>query len=216
MGMARISFFILCLVGIGCGLLKTDGGRQNSNSAPTSGNAISESERSKKFYEIYDKREELGKSPTKVQLATAPYLLGKVLFLSTRSSQPPTVINVSPIQDKYSPSPGPMDTDPLKDIMAESIDEIGTIVLIEDDLYSDGCKEVDKSLYKSSDGKYVIGSAQTCDVTIIDRSIPAVVFKKKFEGTLKDKEVFRTNKGYVLAKVDRKDIYNFLAGLPRR
>jgi hypothetical protein len=213
--MGKLALILICLVGLGCGFLKNDRSGQNTNSAPAR-NEAADAERLKKFYEINDKRAELGKAPAKLQLSPEPYLKGKVLFLHTRSSQPPTVANVVPVQDKYSPPPGPMDSDVLKDVMATNLDEIGTIVLMEDELYEDGCKEVDKSLYKSGDGKYVIGSAQICEVTIIDRSIPAVVFKKKFEGKLQERESFRTDKGYVLAKVERKEIYDFLAGLPRR
>lgn len=151
-----------------------------------------------------------------MQIAKEPYLKGKVLFLKTRKSQPPYVVNPTPVVDKYSPPPPPSEAEQLKDIMATSIDEIGTIVLIEDGLYDDGCKEVDKNLYKTETGKPVVGSAQVCEVTIIDRSIPAVIFTKKFEGVMKDKTVMREDKGYVLAKVETKDIYDFLATLPRR
>lgn len=212
--MNKIPFLILCIVCIGCGLFKND--RSNVNSNSTAANSAADSERSKKFYEIYEKRAELGSAPKTVQLTTEPYLKGKVLFLKTRKSQPPNIVNPPPVLDKYSPPPPPSDADQMKDILASSLDEIGTIVLIEDELYEDGCSEVDKSLYTTEGGKPVIGSAQVCEVTIIDRSIPAVIFKKKFEGKLKDKAVMREDRGYVLAKVETKEIYDFLASLPRK
>ena len=49
-----------------------------------------------------------------------------------------------------------------------------------------------------------------------DRSTNAVIFRKKFEGKLKGKEYAREDDGYVLAKVETKDIYDFLGSLPRR
>jgi hypothetical protein len=212
--MNKIPFLILLVVCLGCGLFKRE--KVGSNVNLSSANTASDAERSRKFFELHDKRVEFASIPTKVELTTEPYVKGKVLFLKTRDSQPPTVMNISQVKDPYSPEPGPLETDPLLDLMAQSPDDIGTVVLINDDLYEDGCKEVEKKLYKSEDGKYLNGYAQVCEVTIIDRSIPAVVFKKKFEGVLKPREYTPSNKGYVLAEVDRKEIYGFLAGLPRR
>ena len=212
--MNKIPFLILLLVCLGCGIFKRE--KVGSNVNLSSAKTTTDAELSKKYYELYEKRVEFATLPKKVELTSDPYLNGKVLFLKTRESQPPNLVNMSPVKDPYSPEPGPLDTDPLKDVMARGVDDVGTVVLIEDELYEDGCKEVEKSLYKSKDGKYLGGYTQVCEVTIIDRSIPAVIFKKKFEGTLRDKEYTPANKGYVLAKVDRKAIYDFLAALPRR
>jgi hypothetical protein len=212
-----LPFIVLGVFCLGCGFLKPDRSGVNGNTNQVAANAALDAERSKKFYEIYEKRAELGIAPKKVLLTDEPYLKGKVLFLKTRKSQPPIIVNESPVIDKYSMPPPPNeDTDPLKPIMAVNLDEIDTIVLIEDDLYEDGCKEVDKNVYESKDGKALIGAAQVCEVTIIDTSIPAVVFRKTFEGKLKEKEYARDDDTQVLARVERKEIYDFLANLPRK
>ena len=211
-----LPFLILCFFAIGCGLMKADRGGGNTNSGNSAQSEAADIERSKKYYEIYEKRAELAAVPKNVQLTEAPYLIGKVLILKTRKSQPPIVVNPYPVQDKYSPPPPPSDADQLNPIMASNIEEIGTTVLIEDDLYSDGCKEVNKAIYETKDGKSFMGSAQVCEVTIIDRAANAVIFRKKFEGKLKDREFASENRGYVLAKIDTKEIYDFLGSLPRR
>ena len=211
-----VPFLVLCLFALGCGLVKNDRSGRNVNSANSGDNAAVEAERSKKFYEIYEKRAELGVAPKKVELTDQPYLIGKVLILKTRKSQPPDIVNPSPVQDKYSPPPPPSDADQLNPVMANNMDEIATIVLIQNELYDDGCEEVDKALYETEDGKPMIGSAQVCEVTIIDRSKNAVIFKKKFEGKLKERTVASKDRGYVLARVVPKEIYDFLGGLPRK
>jgi hypothetical protein len=214
--MNKLAFFLICLVGFGCGMLKNNRSGANANANQPAANAAAEAELSKKFYEIDSKRAELGTAPKTVQLTKEPYLKGKVLFLKTRKSQPPIVENPTPVVDKYSPPPPPSDLDQFKDIMAVTADDIGTIVLIENPIYEDGCKEVEKSLYQTEAGKPILGKAQVCEVTIIDRSIPAVIFTKKIEAQMRDKMAMRNDRGYVLARVDNKEIYDFIATLPRR
>jgi len=53
-------------------------------------------------------------------------------------------------------------------------------------------------------------------LTIIDRQLPAVIFRKKFEGKLDNKEYIRKGSGRVLGRVDYGEVYSFLTGLPRR
>ena len=211
-----VPFLVLCLFAIGCGFSRADRSGENVNAVNAAENTASDVELSKKFSEIYEKRSELAVIPKKVQLTDQPYLEGKVLILKTRKSQPPDLVNRSPVKDKYSPPPPPSEADQLNSIMANGIDEIGTIILIENELYKDGCPEVDKAIYETKEGKPLMGAAQVCEVTIIDRSTNAVIFRKKFEGKLKDKEYAREDDGYVLAKVETKDIYDFLGSLPRR
>jgi hypothetical protein len=208
-----VPFLVLCLFALACGQFKADRSGQNVNSGD---NAAAEAERSKKYFEIYEKRAELAEVPKKVELTDQPYLAGKVLILKTRKSQPPEVVNPSPVHDKYSPPPPPSDADQLHPVMANSIDEIATVVLVDNELYDDGCSEVDKGLYETEDGKPLLGSVQVCEVTIIDRAKNAVIFKKKFEGKLKERTVASKKRGYVLAKVEPKEIYDFLGSLPRR
>ena len=211
-----LPFILVCFLALGCGFTKAARSGGNANAGNSSGNTALDAERSKKYYEIYEKRAELAVIPKKVQLVNEPYLKGKVVMLKTRKSQPPQVVNPSPVQDKYSPPPPPSDADQLNPIMANSMEEIGTIVLIQDELYEDGCSEVDKAIYESKDGKSFMGSAQVCELTIIDRSTDTVIFRKKFEGKLKDRAVASKERGYVLAKVEPKEIYDFLGTLPRR
>jgi len=212
--MNKIPFIILIFYCVGCGLFKP--ARSSSNEPSPASNRAADSERLKKFSELEERKVELSTVPKEIRLTKEPYVTGKVLFLQTISSQPPMLMNTSQVPDPYSPPPGPLETDILIPMMATRVDEVGTVILIESDVHQDGCKEVEKKLYKTKDGKFFGGYVQVCELTIIDRSIPAVIFKRKFEGKLRDKEYAREDEGYILAKVERKDIYDFLASLPRR
>ena len=107
--------------------------------------------------------------------------------------------------------------DVIKPLLAKSPDDVGTVVLVEDNTKERGCKEVSKGDYKDPEtGDLYGGYVEICELTIIDRQIPAIIFRKKFEGKLDDKEYLRKGAGRILGRVDYAEVYSFLTGLPRR
>ena len=99
----------------------------------------------------------------------------------------------------------------IKDIRALKPREIGTIVILEHDSQYVGD-------YISSSEKVGEGYVYVCRLTIIDRTIPAMIYQKTFSGDLPP---FLTIKSDPLDKFEmgsspRADALNFIAGLPRK
>ncbi|MFN2513725.1 MAG: hypothetical protein ABR568_20180 [Pyrinomonadaceae bacterium] len=107
--------------------------------------------------------------------------------------------------------------DVIKEILAKGPEDVGTVVLVEDNTKEKGCKEVAKGNYRDPETGDLYGSyIEVCELTIIDQQIPAIIFRKKFEGKLDDKEYMRKGSGRILGRVDYAEVYSFLTGLPRR
>jgi hypothetical protein len=204
---------IICLIVIISAVILGCAGRSNSNtnSNTTVNSSVSEADRERWRNEdaLKAKEKEYTTLPKKVQLTKEPYIKGKMVF--------------------YLASPGFMELqntmlatgigrgeDLLKDVLAASPKEVGTVVLIGNNTKTGGCKEIPKADYKDQEtGEIMRSYIESCELTIIDLSIPAVIYRKNFEGKLKDREYARKDTG-IIGRVDYPDVYSFLASLPRR
>ncbi|MDQ3917326.1 MAG: hypothetical protein M3348_02535 [Acidobacteriota bacterium] len=96
----------------------------------------------------------------------------------------------------------------MKSNEADSLDQVGTVVVLH---YND----VPSGDYVSrSTGAIQTGYRRDCEVTIIDSSIPAVIYKKTLRGKNPGQHVTVYNYGTITG--DPPDAEGFLKSLPRR
>jgi hypothetical protein len=102
-------------------------------------------------------------------------------------------------------------SDRAKELMAESPEQAGTVVLLN---YS----EEKTGSYKIVNSNGGIGEyREVCEVVIIDRSIPAVINRKTFRGPDPlPTRVVRETQHEILSPVDRVAVQNYVLDLPRR
>lgn len=209
--LAIVPFLVIIAVVLSCAKL---GPQPNANYSPTP--TTQEREDLKKFngqQALKNRTDEYAKLPAKVQLTDSPYITKKVAYLKTWKEGNETKAEMQNFWASFTTP----DEVVMNEILANSPEEVGTIVLIEDDKKEHGCKDVPKGTYKDQEtGSVVNGYIQVCEMTIIDPQIPAVIFRRKFEGQLRKTEYMRKESGRVLGQVDFAEVYNFLAGLPRK
>lgn len=153
------------------------------------------------------------KLPDKVQLTKDPYINKKIALFKTWQGANGLEYELQNYWGAFI-FPG---EDVIKPLLAKSPDDVGTVVVVEDNTKERGCKDVPKGDYKDPEtGDLYGGYVEVCELTIIDHKIPAVIFRKKFEGKLEDKEYVRKSSGRILGRVDYAEVYNFLTGLPRK
>jgi hypothetical protein len=151
--------------------------------------------------------------PAKAQLTTDPYINKKIALFKTWQGSGGLDYE---LQNYFGAFIFPGE-DVIKPLLAKSPEDVGTVVLVEDNTKEKGCKEVSKGDYKDPEtGDLYGGYVEVCELTIIDHQIPAVIFRKKFEGKLSDKEYIRKSSGRILGRVDYAEVYRFLMGLSRR
>ncbi len=153
-----------------------------------------------KFDEIQKKLmavPDLTKIPASTQITNEPYLNGKIaVFQSLQKGDIPLTYFMQPsyyreMQDKYATTP----------------EEVGTVALID-------CKVLQKGVYKTEDGKEYPAMVEDCNLTLIDRSKQAVIFKKAFEKTpAQDRS---TRGDFVVTQTSQDEILAFLKGLPKK
>jgi hypothetical protein len=136
----------------------------------------------------------LAKSPPPARL-TQPYIKGKQVVLTGDTTED---YSTKRKVTNYS----------LKDSEADSLDQVGTVVVLH---YND----VASGDYVSrTTGAIQTGYRRDCEVTIIDSSIPAVIYKKTMRGTNPGQHVTVYNYGTI--RGDPPDVEGFLKSLPRR
>jgi hypothetical protein len=206
---------IVCLVVIISAMILGCAGRSNSNTtsnstANTSTVSDADRERWRNEDALKAKEKEYTTLPKKVQLTKEPYIKGKMVFyLASPSSME--------LQNPMLATGIGRGEDLLKDLLAASPNEVGTVVLIGNNTKTGGCKEIPKANYKNKETGEIMGSyIESCELTIIDLSIPAVIYRKNFEGSLKETMYARKDSGGIIGRIDYPDVYSFLASLPRR
>jgi hypothetical protein len=142
---------------------------------------------------------DLTRIPSKVELATSPYIKGKVaVFQSLEHLKDANGGNKYFMQPSYYRE--------MKESYAATPGEVGTVALL-------NCKVLQKGIYKSDDGKEYPAKVEDCELTMIDRSKTAVVFKKLFEKTpSEDRKVYTDS---VMTQTSQGEVLQFLKGLPR-
>ncbi len=134
--------------------------------------------------------------PDKVQLTDQPYIKGKLAIV--RKDDGRSFYMYDPDMSTYG------------DTYARSPEEVQTVVLRV-------CQRMQKGIYRTKENppRELPAYGTDCDVTIVDRSIPAVIYKKRFEAKLRDESVATNNTQQIEAHAGYQ-IDEFLKSLPRK
>ena len=142
---------------------------------------------------------ELTSIPAKTELVAEPYVKGKIAVFQARGSKGAAARdNTYFMQIAYFRE--------LEEFYATTPEEVGTVALLH-------CKTTQKGVYKTDDGKEYPAEAEDCELTMIDRSKSAVVYRKMFE-----KAPSQERKAYgnsMLRESAQTDVLKFLKSLPR-
>ncbi len=208
---ANKSLIVCLIVIISAIILGCAGGRSKSNTASNTSVNNADRERWKNQDALNAKEKEYTALPQKIQLTNEPYIKGKIVLYK---ASPSFTELQNPMLSSGTFTKG---EEAVKSLIAISPDQVGTVVLVGDNTKTGGCKEISKGYYKDKETEDTISSyIESCELTIIDLSIPAVIHRKTFEGKLKDTMYVRKDKGSILGRVDYDEVYSYISGLPRR
>jgi hypothetical protein len=143
---------------------------------------------------------ELTSVPAKVELSDQPSIKGKVAVFMRKQLKSGPVNGGAYYMDIFY-------FRGLEEIYASKPEEVGTIALVD-------CKMTDKGIYRTEDGREFPAEVEDCELTMIDRSKAAIVFKKMFEKT-PDAERKSYTGNSVLHQSTNLEILPFLKDLPR-
>lgn len=143
---------------------------------------------------------ELTRVPPKVELASEPYIKGKIAVFQALEKKYGNTKDKSYFMPIYY-------FRGLEEIYAAEPEEVGTVALLD-------CQTLKKGVYKTEDGSEHPAEVEDCELTMIDRTKPAVVLKRKFEKTPSDER--RVYGNSVIRQSAMDDILQFLKGLPKR
>jgi len=146
---------------------------------------------------------DLTKIPTRVEVAAEPYIKGKIAVFQVLEDKGKYVRvkkdKIYYMQSSYFRN--------LEEIYAAAPEEVGTVALVD-------CRTLQKGVYITEDGREMPAEVEDCELTLINRSISAVIFKKKFEKEPDDKQRVYANS--VGRQTPLQDISQFLKNLPRK
>ncbi len=139
---------------------------------------------------------DLAKLPPKEQLTPEPYVRGKLVM-----------VRQSPTGAFYVDA---FDAGELGDVYAQTPEEVQTVALTI-------CQRTQKGTYRTDEKppRDLPAYATDCDVTLIDRSLPAVIFKRRFEAKLDERAGGIANTQEINSFPDYQ-IRDFLKTLPRK
>ncbi len=101
----------------------------------------------------------------KVQLTKEPYINKKIALFKTWQGPHGSE---QELQNYFGSFIFPGE-DVIKELLANSPDEVGTVVLVEDNTKERGCKEVPKGNYKDPEtGDVYGGYVEVCELTIVE------------------------------------------------
>ncbi|HEX6623457.1 MAG TPA: hypothetical protein VF064_07070 [Pyrinomonadaceae bacterium] len=149
---------------------------------------------------LYARLEEFSQIPPREQLTDQPYIRGRALVV-TKKQDPPITME----------DPITWGSDKAKELMAEAPEQVETVVVLN---YSKD-KVATYNIVEGKGGVY--GYRESCEVILIDRSIPAVIHRKTFRGPeLPPTKIIRETQGEVLSSVDLTTVRNYVMNIPRR
>ena len=152
-------------------------------------------------------KEELAQVPPDERLTDAPYLSGKVIVVAIRGEGYPGVVE-GPVAELVVP----YTWEPEDDFVAVTPDEVGTVGRMD-------CTRAPVGRYETAGGAWYDALRETCVLTLIDRSIAAVIHRRTFEGPAPSDTVqvdLSADNTSVNLDVSRADVLTYLRGLPRR
>lgn len=209
---AVLSVALLILMVLGCSLFRgnfnSSSPNQSSTPYPTPTPTPDLYAEESKMQNAFDEKEsQFTKMPSKTQLVKEPYIKGKAAFYSEQKEigdktgiwlldNRLTALDTSGFEKS------------VKDVTAQTPDEVQTIVLRK-------CQQVFKGNYVV-EGRTIPGYIWRCDLTIIDRELEAVVFRKNFQSKLETEVSVLAGDEEIDAGIPYDKIYEFLGGLPRK
>ena len=224
-----VPFLLVLIMFLGLVLGCANLGRQNNTASDTEAKA--ENERKAKaekcgqekqaLAELDAKVDDFARLPSRVQLAAQPYLKGKLFVVEIRDKSnyvydfSGTGCRMSEDCRKDAGCTG-TSYDKFSDVRARSIADVGTTAVID-------CRKIKHGEFVqsgSSSGEKIPGYDLSCNLTLVDRSIPAVVFKKTFDSKLLMTEdqssVSLSGPKELVARTPTSEMDDFLLKLPRR
>jgi hypothetical protein len=162
----------------------------------TGAGAHRERERSEALKKLNGRVAELAKVPDKTQLASEPYIKGKMVLVSRGSGR------------QYV---DPASFNTFESVYARSPEEVQTVIIQD-------CVESRKGTYRTDENppRELPALSTDCDLTIIDRTQEAVIFKKRFESRVDENAKVLGTTNTVHASTAFHDITAFLSALPRK
>ena len=184
----------------GCGLLSGSGSKQTTPTpSPT------ETPRPVEARDLFRPKEaEFTKLPAKTQLTAAPFIKGKAVLYTqsvsldakAKNEKPLWVFDANILTRKYP--------------VAQKPEEVGTVLLQK-------CDEFPMGNYATQFTEEKIPSyGWKCEVTIIDKTIPAVIHRKSFQTQMKEAEMTSKDKKEIRRNPPLTEINDFLNGLPQK
>jgi hypothetical protein len=139
---------------------------------------------------------DLAKLPPKEQLTNEPYIKGKVVMVRQNEGGKPYVNN--------------MDNGQFGETYARTPEEVQTVALV-------NCSKTQKGNYRTNENppRELPAFSTDCNLTLIDRTIPAVIFKKRFEAKLDEKAGVTAQTKEVNSYAEH-EMSDFLKALPRK
>lgn len=218
-----IGFCSVCFYS-GCGSLNSHERR------PAEAEAKAEKERTERTARCNKEKENLklvdsnteqyARLPKRTQLTGQPYINGKlvILELSDKYKFFVSYRGYCLASEECQPDAGCSGDDKFEDIRARSVEEVQTVVLI-------ACHKVKRGNYVqtsgSKPGESIPGYDMACDLTLVDRAIPAVIQKKAFTSELlafedQTRLALGTDVKELVARTPYDEMDKFLLGLPRK
>ena len=139
---------------------------------------------------------ELAKLPAKEQLTSEPYLKGKVVMVRQYQGRAFHTRE--------------FDVGQFGEAAAKTPEEVQTVVVV-------SCLRTERGFYRTNENppRDLPAFSHDCDLTLIDRTIPAVIFKKRFEAKIREEAGATANTKEVEAYSEH-EITDFLKSLPRK
>jgi hypothetical protein len=198
----KTSLLLTAIFSLGnCGFTGNSGDKETVNSAPAAATP-----KVVKPYELFQpKAAEFSKLPAKVQLTSQPYIKGKAVYYHRHTSLKDKSEKkmIAWVYQERTPF--------LSGVTAEKPEEVETVVL-------EKCDEISLGSYAlGAGGKEKIPAfGWKCEITIVDKTIPAVIYRKTFQNKLEEFKIISGS-----GKEDREsppsnEIGEFLKNLPQK
>jgi hypothetical protein len=156
------------------------------------------------------KQDEFTTVPVKAQLTNAPYILDKAAFYLKDVKFGEKDAGWSPLNASDGAASAPIKVHLLE---ADTPDKVGTVVLIACSQY----KIHDYEVYNGTVVERTIPAYnRSCELTVIDRTIASVIYRKKFSSELDKHQLISGDTSAITAPIPYSDIYGFLEGLSQR
>jgi len=198
-----LAVFILLLVVLGC-KSAAEKERQRQNQEAREQKAAQKKKNSELITNLEASADSWAKLAPKLQLVNDPYIKGKLVVVYRRAD------DINEIHEN--------DVVGFGELQAQSPEEVQTVVQTD-------CFQVRRGSYVTQDQekKEIPAYISECEITLIDLSQPAIIFRKKFENTKLAEEISSTSvdwetikrKNKVVAPEPQAQIRDFLLSLPR-